>query len=45
MYIQRAIDKIRGKLQVGVKVNVGKMDTLKFADYIVIVTENEHYLQ
>lgn len=41
-YIQEATDTIRERIQIEVKVNDYKIDTLRFADNITILAENEN---
>lgn len=40
-YIQEAIDIIRERIQLGIKVNGYRIDMLRFADNIAIIAENE----
>ncbi|VVC34843.1 Endonuclease/exonuclease/phosphatase,Reverse transcriptase domain [Cinara cedri] len=44
-YIQEAIDIIREKIQLGIKINGRKIDMLRFADDIAVIAENEEDLQ
>ena len=44
-YIQEAIDIIRDKTQLGIKINGYRIDMLRFADDIAIVAENERDLR
>ncbi|KAL4082173.1 hypothetical protein QTP88_005266 [Uroleucon formosanum] len=44
-YIQEAIDIIREKIQLGIKINGRKIDMLRFADDIAVIAENEEELQ
>ncbi|KAF0772940.1 Reverse transcriptase domain-containing protein [Aphis craccivora] len=44
-YIQEAIDIIREKIQLGIKINGKKIDMLRFADEIAVIAENEEELQ
>ncbi|VVC30385.1 Endonuclease/exonuclease/phosphatase,Reverse transcriptase domain [Cinara cedri] len=44
-YIQEAIDIIREKIQVGIKINDRKIDMLRFADDIAVIAENKEELQ
>jgi len=44
-YIQEAIDIIREKIQLGIKVNGYRIDMLRFADDIAIIAENEKDLK
>ncbi|KAL4084163.1 hypothetical protein QTP88_027996 [Uroleucon formosanum] len=44
-YIQEAIDIIREKIQLGIKINDRKIDMLRFADDIAVMAENEGELQ
>lgn len=44
-YIQEAIDIIRERIQLGIKVNGYRIDMLRFADDIAIIAENEKDLK
>lgn len=44
-YIQKAIDIIREKIRLDIKINGKKSDMLRFADDIAVIAENEEELQ
>lgn len=45
LYIQKAIDRVREEVKVGISVQGEKIDMIRFADDIAIITESEQDLQ
>lgn len=41
-YVQEAIEIIREKLHLGLKMNGRKIDTVRFADDITVIAENNY---
>lgn len=45
LYVQEAINKVREVIEVGIRINGERIDMLRFADDIEVITNNEEYLK
>ncbi|VVC46280.1 Reverse transcriptase domain [Cinara cedri] len=45
LYVQEAVNKVREEIEVGIRINGERIDMLRFADDIAVITDNEEDLQ